>query len=52
MPEGHTIHGHARQQGADLVGHPVRTDVVQDRFAGAAARLDGHVVEELSLIHI
>ncbi|HEU5151270.1 MAG TPA: DNA-formamidopyrimidine glycosylase family protein [Iamia sp.] len=44
MPEGHTIHRQARELGADLAGHVVRTDVVQDRFAGAAARLDGQVL--------
>jgi endonuclease-8 len=47
MPEGHTIHGHARQQAADLVGREVRTSAVQERFAGAAARLDGHVLDDV-----
>ncbi|HMJ77344.1 MAG TPA: DNA-formamidopyrimidine glycosylase family protein [Iamia sp.] len=47
MPEGHTIHRQAREQRADLVGHVVRTDAVQDRFAGAAARLDGQVLTDV-----
>lgn len=47
MPEGHTIHRQAREQRADLVGHPVHTAVVQDRFAGAAARLDGQVLTDV-----
>jgi formamidopyrimidine-DNA glycosylase len=47
MPEGHTIHGQARDQRADLAGHALRTDVVQDRFAAAAARLDGQVLVDV-----
>ncbi len=47
MPEGHTIHGQAQDQRADLAGHALRTDVVQDRFAAAAARLDGQVLVDV-----
>ncbi|HEV7720924.1 MAG TPA: DNA-formamidopyrimidine glycosylase family protein [Iamia sp.] len=47
MPEGHTIHRQAREQRADLVGHALRTGAVQDRFAGAAARLDGQVLTDV-----
>ncbi|QYG93652.1 Fpg/Nei family DNA glycosylase [Iamia sp. SCSIO 61187] len=47
MPEGHTIHGQARDQRRDLAGHALRTDVVQDRFAGTAARLDGQVLVDV-----
>lgn len=45
MPEGHTIHRLARDQTADLVGTPVRTASVQERFAPSAARLDGRRIE-------
>ncbi len=47
MPEGHTIHRQAREQRADLAGHALRTAVVQDRFAAAAARLDGRVLTDV-----
>ncbi len=47
MPEGHTIHRLARDQTADLAGHPVRTDAVQDRFAATAASLDGAVLDRV-----
>lgn len=47
MPEGHTIHRQAREQGADLVGHALRTAAVQERFAPAAARLDGQVLTDV-----
>ncbi|HEX7135823.1 MAG TPA: DNA-formamidopyrimidine glycosylase family protein, partial [Iamia sp.] len=47
MPEGHTIHRQAREQRADLAGHALRTNVVQERFAGAAARLDGQVLTDV-----
>lgn len=47
MPEGHTIHRVARDQRADLVGHPVATAVVQERFAASAAVLDGRVLERV-----
>ena len=44
MPEGHTIHRLARDQGADLAGRPVAARAVQPRFAAGAARLDGQVL--------
>lgn len=44
MPEGHTIHRLARDQGADLAGRPVAAVTGQERFAAGAARLDGQVV--------
>jgi endonuclease-8 len=47
MPEGHTIHRLARDQTADLVGVPVRTATVQDRFADGAARLDRRTIERV-----
>lgn len=46
MPEGHTVHRQARQQRRELVGHALATDVVQDRFAASAARLDGQVLDD------
>lgn len=48
MPEGHTVHRLARDLAADLRGHPVATDVRQRRFAEAARRLDGRVLEDTS----
>lgn len=47
MPEGHTIHRLARDQTADLVGAPIATAVVQERFAAGAARLDGRTIERV-----
>ncbi len=47
MPEGHTVHRHARQQRRELAGHALATDAVQDRFARSAARLDGQVLTEV-----
>ncbi|WP_336923714.1 Fpg/Nei family DNA glycosylase [Aquipuribacter sp. SD81] len=44
MPEGHTVHRHARQLTAAFGGHPVRADSPQGRFAAGAAALDGLVV--------
>jgi endonuclease-8 len=44
MPEGHTVHRHARQLGAALAGHPVSLDSPQGRFAAGAAALDGTVL--------
>lgn len=41
MPEGHTIHGLARDLRRDLTGGPVRASSPQGRFADGAARLDG-----------
>lgn len=50
MPEGHTIHRLARDLATDLRGHPVATDVRQDRFAEAARHLDGTVLEDTSAL--
>jgi hypothetical protein len=47
MPEGHTIHRIARDQTADLVGGPVHTETVQERFSDGAARLDGRTIERI-----
>lgn len=44
MPEGHTIHRLARDQGADLAGRAVAATAAQPRFAAGAARLDGRVL--------
>jgi len=41
VPEGHTIHRHARQQWAALRGAPVAACSPQGRFADGASRLDG-----------
>lgn len=41
MPEGHTIHRHARLQRRDLVGHTVEAWSPQGRFTDGAAELDG-----------
>ena len=41
MPEGHTIHRAARDQGAVLAGRRLRASSPQGRFAEGAARLDG-----------
>ena len=48
MPEGHTIHGLARDLAKDLRGHEVATDHRQDRFADGATRLDGRRLERTS----
>ncbi len=50
MPEGHTIHRLARDLATDLRGHAVATEVRQDRFADAARRLDGCVLEDTSAL--
>jgi endonuclease-8 len=44
VPEGHTIHRLAKDQGADLRGRPLAAAAAQDRFADGAARLDGQVL--------
>ena len=44
MPEGHTIHRHARLQRAALAGEQIRTWSPQGRFAAGAARLDGQTL--------
>lgn len=45
MPEGHTIHRLARDQGSDLTGRTVRATASQSRFADGASLLDGTVLE-------
>ncbi|NNF64548.1 MAG: Fpg/Nei family DNA glycosylase [Acidimicrobiia bacterium] len=45
MPEGHTIHRHARRHRAAIAGQPVRTGSPQGRFSAGAKRLDGRVLE-------
>ncbi len=45
VPEGHTIHGLARELTADLGGQAVRASSPQGRFADGAARLDGATIE-------
>jgi endonuclease-8 len=47
MPEGHTIHRIAKDQTTELVGHPIHTDAVQDRFRADAAALDGRVLDRV-----
>ena len=44
MPEGHTIHRLARDQGRDLRGQTITASVGQERFRSGASRLDGQVV--------
>jgi DNA-formamidopyrimidine glycosylase len=44
MPEGHTIHRHARLQRASLAGEEIRSWSPQRRFAAGAARLDGQTL--------
>ena len=41
MPEGHTVHRHARQLAAHLGGVALRVDSPQGRFAAGAAAVDG-----------
>ncbi len=41
MPEGHTVHRHARQLAELFVGDPLRLDSPQGRFSAGAAALDG-----------
>ena len=45
MPEGHTIHRHARRHREALVGRTVSTGSPQGRFAEGAKRLDGRTLE-------
>lgn len=45
MPEGHTVHRHARQLGAAFGGDVVRLTSPQGRFAAGAAALDGLVLQ-------
>jgi endonuclease-8 len=45
MPEGHTIHRHARTQREAIVGQSVVTASPQGRFSAGAKRLNGRVLE-------
>jgi endonuclease-8 len=47
MPEGHTIHRHARRQRAAIGAQRIRTSSPQGRFAEGARRLDGRLLEEI-----
>lgn len=47
MPEGHTIHRLARDQGRDLAGGPVAVSSPQGRFAAGAARIDGRRLDRI-----
>ncbi|AXV07708.1 Formamidopyrimidine-DNA glycosylase [Euzebya pacifica] len=50
MPEGHTIHRHARLQRRHLVGKRVAAWSPQGRFADGAARLDGGTVRDIRAV--
>lgn len=50
MPEGHTIHRHARLQRAALAGEQIRAWSPQGRFAAGAARLDGRVLQDVEAL--
>ena len=50
MPEGHTIHRHARLQRRRLLNGPVAVSSPQGRFATGAARLDGRRVESIDAL--
>ncbi|MEO6989574.1 MAG: DNA-formamidopyrimidine glycosylase family protein [Aquihabitans sp.] len=47
MPEGHTIHRLAKDQGKDLMGREVAAMSAQPRFTEGAARLDGQLIERV-----
>jgi endonuclease VIII len=47
VPEGHSVHRHARDLRADLAGAPVRVSSPQGRFAAEAEVVDGAVVERV-----
>ena len=47
MPEGHTIHGIARDHRDLFVGGPVSVTSPQGRFGAGAARVDGRLLEEV-----
>ena len=47
MPEGHTIHRHARLQNADMAGRQLGVTSPQGWAADAAAELDGRVLERI-----
>jgi endonuclease-8 len=50
MPEGHTIHGLARDQTRDLAGQQVRAWSPQGRFAHGAAILNGRTLERVEAV--
>lgn len=47
MPEGHTIHRHARLHRKHLAGHVVAVSSPQGRFATGAALLDGQRLDDV-----
>ncbi|MEO0964153.1 MAG: DNA-formamidopyrimidine glycosylase family protein [Planctomycetota bacterium] len=47
MPEGHTIHRHAKQQRPLLVEHAIEASSPQGRFDTGAAMIDGRVLESI-----
>lgn len=47
MPEGHTIHRHARIQTGDLAGRALSVSSPQGWAAEAAEAVDGHVLERI-----
>lgn len=47
MPEGHTIHRIARDQGKLLAGRPLRVSSPQGRFEADAARVDGATLDRI-----
>ena len=47
MPEGHTIHRHARRQREALVGQRIALTSPQGRFAAGAQRLNGRRLETI-----
>ncbi|MDQ3735015.1 MAG: Fpg/Nei family DNA glycosylase [Actinomycetota bacterium] len=48
MPEGHTLHGLARDQTEHFAGKPVRVTSPQGRFADGAALVDGKILDEVT----
>lgn len=48
MPEGHTIHGIARDHRDLFAGGPVAVASPQGRFGAGASRLDGRVLEDVA----
>lgn len=48
MPEGHTIHRHARLHTGHLAGKRVAASSPQGRFSAGAARLDGRRLEDVA----
>lgn len=48
MPEGHTLHGLARDQTARFAGSPVRVSSPQGRFAEGAALVDGRILDRVT----